>query len=329
MRKRLSLLLFLCICTVFLCVTPVRAHLIGAFQDFLVGLNNKNSTKELEEAIQTTNEQHAVLKEKQKEQKQVYTKEQEKMLEKMTFYDTVAFDTYASFLFENQEMVDVLANQKIMKRILEKDIEKLESFYEKYQQLSDAKESVQGYKELLKEIERNNKQKQWLSDAFGGLEERNPMQFASVLQAIWNQDMKKVDEHLEADAKKVSQNLGELLSDSHTNQINTLDYRTLNKHTTLTYLIQKDHVYITYKKNDAHLILISQLVPYAKQKHTYTLQIEAGFLNGYAVSQKIIDSLNGKFILSYKDIQTKKNEKWMVQQTSNAFVFQPSGTIMD
>lgn len=329
MRKRLSLLLFLCLCTVFLCVTPVRAHLIGAFQDFLVGLNNKNSTKELEEAIQRTNEQHTVLKEKEKEQKQIYTKEQEKMLEKMTFYDTVAFDTYASFLFENQEMVDVLANQKIMKRILDKDIEKLESFYGKYQQLSDAKESVQGYKELLKEIEKNNKQKQWLSDAFGGLEKRNPMQFASVLQAMWNQDMKKVDEHLEADAKKVSQNLGELLSDSHTNQINTLDYRTINKHTTLTYLIQKDHVYITYKKNDAHLILISQLVPYAKQQHAYTLQIEAGFLNGYAVSQKIIDSLNGKFILSYKNIQTKKNEKWMVQQTSNAFVFQPSGTIMD
>lgn len=329
MRKRLSLLLFLCIGSICFFVTPVRAHLVGAFQDFLVGLNQKDSTKELEEAIQKTNEQHGVLQEKEKEQKKIYEKEQEKMLEKMTFYDTVAFDTYASLLFDNQQVVDIFANETIMKRILDKDIEKLESFYQKYQQLNDAKESVQGYKELLKEIEVNNAQKQWLTDAFSNLQERNRAQFAAVLQAMWNQDMKKIDEYLEADSKKVSKNLGELLSDNHTNQINSLDYNTINKQTKMKYLIQNDHVYITYKQNDAHIILISQLVPYKKQKDSYTLQIEAGFLNGYAVSQKIIDSLNPKFILSYEAIKTEKDKKWVIQQSSNRFVFQPSGTIMD
>ena len=329
MRKRLSLLLFLCIGSICFFITPVRAHLVGAFQDFLVGLNQKDSTKELEEAIQKTNEQHSVLQEKEKEQKKIYEKEQEKMLEKMTFYDTVAFDTYASLLFDNQQVVDIFANETIMKRILDKDIEKLESFYQKYQQLNDAKESVQGYKELLKEIEVNNAQKQWLTDVFSNLQERNRAQFAAVLQAMWNQDMKKIDEYLEADSKKVSKNLGELLSDNHTNQINSLDYNTINKHTKMKYLIQNDHVYITYKQNDAHIILISQLVPYKKQKDSYTLQIEAGFLNGYAVSQKIIDSLNPKFILSYDAIKTEKDKKWVIQQSSNRFVFQPSGTIMD
>ncbi|PGK51378.1 hypothetical protein CN918_26670 [Priestia megaterium] len=329
MRKRI--IVGICVISVsfIFCIRPVSAHLVGAFQAFLSGVQDKDSEKELLKTMEKTKGQHEILKKKTKEKQAVFEKEQEKMLKTLTFYDTIAIDSYSSLLFNNENMVDILANEKIMKHKLSIDISQLEKLYTQYSEVNEALASVKGYASLLQAIKENKAKKQYLLDVYGSVTLYNDKQFASVLQAIWNQDMNKIDEYLKRDGNVLSDSLTNWIKENEKERQNYIGYEQINKKTKLTYLIQKDHVYITYKQGSGHVILISQFIQQSKSKPLYTLEIEAGYFNGYPLSLDIVKRLNEQFVFSYEKLQTAKQQRWIVQQVSNGLVFQPISTIMD
>lgn len=326
MRKYFFVLL-LCTGVVVFSITPAEAHLIGAFKDFLIGMDNKDSTKELQETINNTKEQQKELTKNVNQKKEEFKKEQDKMVSKMMFYNSVAFDSYASFIFDNKEMVDAMANQKIMNQIVSNDLQSLDEFYNQYTSLQDALNSVKGYEDLLNEIQKNKEKQNELLNEFPNLTKATKQQFASILQAIWNTEMKKTDEYLVDDSKAISEHLSEWSNGNSGDNIRMLSYKTINRHTHLHYFIQKDHVYITYETKNGHVILVSQLVPYQKEKGNYTLEIEAGFLDGYAISSSIVQELNGKFVIHTQNLHTKDTPNWLVQQDSNALILQPTNVM--
>lgn len=329
MGKRIFL--GICVISVFLlcCSRPVYAHLVGAFQAFLSGVQDKDSEKELMQTMKDTKGQHEILEKKTEEKRAKFEKEQEKMMKTLMFYDTVAIDSYGALLFENGNVVDMLTNEKIMTRTLKKDMTHLETLYTQYSEVNEALASVKGYANLLKAIKENRERKQYLLDVYGSVTLYNNRQFASVLQSIWNQDMNKIDEYLKEDGEIFSLNLAIWLKENEEKRSNYIGYDQLNKKSKLTYLIQKDHLYIVYKHGSGHLILISQLAHETKDQTFYTLEIEAGYLNGYPIGIDIIKRLNGEFKISYKGLQTDAQKEWVIQQVSNGLVIQPVTTIMD
>jgi hypothetical protein len=96
--------------------SPVYAHVVGSFGDFLNGVKNEKTTEKLKSELKNTKEQIEQLTPQVTKMEKEFNKKKLGAAEsKLQFYNTIGLDTYMNFILQSDDIVDVLANQRIIK----------------------------------------------------------------------------------------------------------------------------------------------------------------------------------------------------------------------
>ena len=270
-------------------VTPVKAHLTGAFADFLSIVHDESTIDKLKEEMKNTQDEIAQLEPRVMEMEAVYKDHQSEAVEQLQLYSETGLDTWLSLLMQEQELVDILGNQWLMEKEIRTFLESVNSLYIEYMALKSAQESLEGHQDLLLMIEENiQSRSQFLLDnADVPLD-----QLANYLDIDW---VSEVEEELiailEEDRKQIDDQLSEwVLSGSVGNEY-VLSESWINEKSDVQYFFRSDHVYVVYKKRDLHVILLGQVL---QQTDQYAeLRFEAGFFNGFLLPETLLEELPG------------------------------------
>jgi peptidoglycan hydrolase CwlO-like protein len=312
MRKWIITGILICI----LSASTVYAHVSGAFGDFLAGIKDESTTKQLKQEIEATKQEIERLTpkvhhlEKQFDQKM---KEAEPIIQ---FYNTIGLDTYMNFLLQSETIVDVLANQRIIEKKLNEDLHALNALYLDYMSLKLAKESLEGHAELLRMIEDNLEAREQFFVDHPGLPSEV---LANLVVTNWETNAGDVDELLLADSELLNENMSDFITQKTEGSPYRLEDNLLNEISPLDYYFRSDHVYVHYQKKDADVILIGTVVK--SNNKMASLKFEAGFINGIQISSNLTERISG-FQLDYGLINPQ-SKGFYVEQTNGAIVIQP------
>lgn len=303
---------------VFLLLTPViaYAHITGAFKDFLVGIKDENATQKLEEELAVTKEEIARLAPQVEQLGAEYTEKQEEQMPKLRFYQSIGLDVYMNFILESEDMVDVLANQRLIEMKLEEDINALNRLYLEYMQVKVVKDSMLGHQHVLEIIESNLASRQQFLDKFGHLSEE---QMEQAAEDKWATEAAVLDEVLVQDYDIIKRRIHQVTTQKTAQSPFRLEDQLLNEYTYLQYYIQSDHVYAHYVKNEVDIILIG--VVSRDDPQTASLKFEAGFMNGIRIADSFMNQLFG-FEIDYSKLNSKSKD-FYVEQTNGAIVLIP------
>jgi hypothetical protein len=292
------------------------AHVTGSFGDFLVGIKDKNTTKKLKKEIKETKKEIEQLTPKVEKMEVVYHNKLDATKPMIQFYTTIGLDTYMNFMLQSDNIVDALANQRIIEKKLQKDLKNLNQLYVSYMSTKLAKESLQGHADLLKMIEQNlQARKRFLAER----QDLSPEEMADAMVFIWGAKVANIDEYLQEDSELLNDHMKDFVTQKTSGSPYRLKEKLLNEKSKLTYYFRSDHVYVHYQNDNADVILIGQIFKIGKD--TARLQFEAGFLNGVMISQDLLDNLPG-FEIEYQKLNAQ-SKGFYVEQANGAIVIQP------
>lgn len=321
--------------------TPAGAHIVGAFGDFLAGIQDENTLQRLQQQIEETTREIAVLTPQVEALGKEYEGREKASVAKLLFYKSIWLDTYADMILSSEELIDVLAGQRLIEHKVDQDVASINTLYLKFMQLQVTRDALVGHRQVLSMIRSNLQAREELLDRYGGMK---PDRLAKIAAVIWqNSAAAYVDEYLIADAKVVNRDPGVfftrrtgqsafLLSQDALNGIKDEKLDELPADGTtgqqisgkLEYNIRADHVYVHFVNRDAKqehvdLILIGTVERDAERK--IALQFEAGYMNGIVLPAEYMAQLGG-FKLDYAKLNPGSTG-FDAEQVGGAIVVQP------
>jgi hypothetical protein len=307
-----------CLFSLFI-ASSAYAHVSGAFGDFLVGIKDESTTEKLRNEIKETKLEIELLTPKVNVLEQEYSKKEEVAVTKLKIYNTVGLDTFMDFVLQSEDMIDILANERLIEKNLESYLQQLNQLYLDYMKVKVTKEALEGHEKLLSIIEENLlARKRMLSN-----QNSSHIQIAMQIGEIWQENVgTPLEEQLYADLALVSKNTKAFLTRKTKDSPYRLEGKSLNEKSNLEYHIRSDHVYVHFQAKEADVILIGMMSKESEDKAS--LRFEAGFINGIAISNNILNELKG-FEINYKNIGDTHNSKgFYVEQANGAIVIQPT-----
>lgn len=345
-------IIFAALSLVLIGMTPsAYAHITGAFGNYLAN-PNEDATERLKEEMQKAKEEIERLNPQANQLKIEFENKTELIKNKVVYYNSNGIDMYMNVVLQSKNVVDAMANKRIIEKKLVKDLQELEQLYVEYLPIKLVKDSLQGYDKLLKIIQGNleardkvldevlagqikTKSKtmldrldqlfpvdptQWL----GLNEKKNTDELSRVLDEIWSTNLGYLLE-LSEDSQLINNQISTFITQKSHNAPFRFEENRLNSKAKLTYFFRPDHIYIhlnriLYGANvEADLILIGAIKK--TNDETISLQIEAGFLNGFPLPAKKIESLKG-FELKYSQLNPYSTG-FYVEQTNGTIIIQP------
>ena len=295
---------------ILLWVSPVKAHLTGAFADFLSIVHDESTIDKLKQEMQNTQKSIEELEPRVEQMEETYAVQQSSAVNQLQAYSETGLDAWLSLLMQEQELVDIMGNQWLVEKEIQAFLEDVNRLYLEYMTLKSAKESLEGHHTLLTMIEENiQSRSQFLAENEG----LSLDQLANYLDIDW---VSEVEDQfitiLEDDRKTVKENIEDWAISSSVGQNSALSESWLNEKSELQYFFRSDHVYVVYKQQDLHVILLGQVL---KQNDQYAeLIFEAGFFNGFLLPETLLEELPG-MQLPFEPLQDEVKE-------SNALYFE-------
>lgn len=313
MRKRIIGVMFLA----FLVSSTTYAHVSGSFGDFLQGVKDESTTEKLKDEINQTKEEIERLTPQIERMGTEYNQRAEQAVAKLKFYSSIGLDTYMNFIWQSGDIVDILANERLVEKKIQSDLQDLDQLYLQYMPLKLAKDSLEGHVELLDMI-RGNLQAR---EAFlATRKDLTPEELASIMVIIWVAKTSNLDEILQKDSELINQNIHELVTRKTPESPYRLEEALINRQSELTYYFRSDHIYAQYHNQDANVILIGQM--YKTNGKTASLRFESGFLNGIQLSSDLLEELPG-FQLYYANLNPD-SKGFYVEQMNGAITILPA-----
>jgi hypothetical protein len=300
-----------------LMASSAYAHVSGAFGDFLAGVKDESTTEKLKNEIRETKQKIELLTPKVNEMEQEYSKKEEAAVTKLKIYNTVGLDTFMDFVLEAEDMTDILANERLIEKNLESYLQQLNKLYLDYMKVKVTKEALEGHERLLSIIEENLLARERMLTN----QTSSSLQIAMQIGEIWQENVgTPLAEQLHEDYMLIRENPKALLSRKTKNSSYRLEEKVLNAESKLEYHIRSDHVYVHFSEKVADVILIGLVSK--KSEERASLQFEAGFINGVAISANLLHELKG-FEINYENIGDRNSKGFFVEQTNGAIVIQP------
>ncbi|MCR8631670.1 hypothetical protein [Paenibacillus radicis (ex Xue et al. 2023)] len=290
------------------------AHLTGAFADFLVTIQDTETTSKLTEEMRNTRQEIEALKPKLEAMELEYGKRQQNAVKKLKFYSEFGLDTWMTLMLQSEQLVDMMGSQWLLERNLDRYMQELDALYQEYTQLRLTKGALEGHGRLLAMIEDNlSARTKFLS--------QNPNveidQLANFLDIDWSSEVEvKLIAGLKQDQETIDKELTQWAVASPDGSSYKLDEAWLNGKSGLEYFFRSDHLYVLFKKTDLHVILIGRIT---QGNGEYAgLEFEAGFFNGFLMPDTLMKELQG-FRIPYGKLPGRSGSL-NVQQTAGALL---------
>jgi hypothetical protein len=304
---------------IMLLAVPAGAHYSGVIEDFLVGVSDNTSSDRLRGEIEKTRKEIADLAPQLEQLKQGYELNQKSAVTKLLFYHSIGPDAYLNFIMQSGNIVDIVANQHIVKRQLENDLEQLNDVYLQYRQVKSATETLEGHETLLQAIQTNLQARARFLDVTKNFSVEKT---ADAALNVWNDKaVIYIERNLKADAQYIKENLQQLLARESNISPYRLEEDKLNQFSNLTYLIRSDHVYVQYVYDDGTSTILMGTFS-NQQDGTASLKFESGFVEGIVLSEDLVSQLPGGLEIQLSQIQPKASG-FTVEQTNGAIVLLP------
>ncbi len=269
---------------VFLAVSVVYADLPQNFEDFLLKLDEDAEDQLYAEMERTKAEIEKLLPQIEKLEAE-YKEQEEKAVANLLFYQLIGLDTLFQFVIQSENLVDVLANIRLIEKKLEEDLESLEVFYFNYMLRKVAKESLDRNQSELAMIERNLAARERFLAEHGHLSSEEMLQ---VLHSFWQEEVESpLKQAIDADSKTLNEQLSKRLVQVSSNTYH-LEEASWNKESELSYYFDPAHIYVHYSQGETDVILIGIMHRESGQENR--MLFEGGFVNGmYIPLEWIID----------------------------------------
>jgi len=303
MYKRILSSVALCL----LIVTPVYAHLTGAFVDYLAVVYDDTTIEKLQQGMEETKQQIEELTPNVQQAEEAFEQNQQQAIDQLQFYSEVGLDTWLALMQQGTDIVDLQGNEWIMQYKIENYLDDLNALYLEYNQLLISQQTLEGHVQLLQAIEKNLQARQNYLDQAEGLELEV---IANYLDIDWTSEVEEpIINDLQRDADLVKTNLASWVDSS-----NYLEEEWLNEQSNATYYFRQDHIYIEYVVNAEHVILLGQILQNDKG-NAAQLVLEAGFYNGFYLPEELLVELPS-FTLSYAALSEASGieEPYVLQQ---------------
>lgn len=284
MRRKIALAVALGMAALW-SLAPVQAHVAGTFGDFLLGIR-EGSEEELRIEMQKTAEEIARLAPQTEELQRQYSARHPEAVERLLFYHSIGLDTYMEFLLGADDLIDLLANQRIVEKQLKGYLDELNGLYLQFKQLESMRDALEGHRKLLEIIGKNLQGREEFLRQHAHLQNR-PGLLARAVQYQWAYRTGLLGTLLERDHFHVRERMEDFVTADAEGF--RLEEEQFNKQALVTYYFRPDHVYVHYETEEAQVILVGMFVK--KDDHTAKLQLEAGFVDGMSVGQNILNEL--------------------------------------
>lgn len=272
------------------------AHLTGAFADYLAVVYDDSTIDDLKLELNDTKEEIEELTPKVNALEQQFSQQQTLAIDQLLGYSDVGLDTWYNMLADNEELVDLLGDQWVMKKAINNYMDALNDLYLLYQEVKVQQQTLQGHSELLKVIEKSMQRRTSYLAENEGLEIEN---IANYLDIDWTSEVEEpLLQAMKDDNEFMQTHLIESLAMK--NGIATFNEKTLNKQSKARYFFRADHIYVEFKVNKEHVILIGQILQ-NKKGTAASLQFEAGYYNGFFLPNENLIEIKG-FELKYQQL---------------------------
>jgi len=303
--------------------TGAYAHVAGSFGDFLLGVKDESTIDKLKDELEETKQQIEQLSPKVEQMEVEYKTNAEIGVKKLQFYQSIGLDTYMKFMLEADDLIDILANQRMIEMKVEHDLQDLNQLYLSYMTMKRAKDSLEGHAQVLQMIENHLEAR----DAFFQAEQhRNHVELANLVLHHWNQYAAFLDDLLAQDSSLLNENIADFVTKKTEQSPYRLEERRFNQRSQLTYYFRSDHTYVHYKQKEVDVILIGTFSK--KDPLTAELEFEAGFVNGIFLSNNILAQLS-EFQIDYSRLHEHPAESFYLEQMNGAIVLQPTENAME
>jgi hypothetical protein len=304
---------------IFAAATTASAHYSGFVEDFLVGVSDDSTADRLRAEIAKTKEEIAQLQPKLEESRQIYDGKKDGAIVKLRFYETIGPDVYMNYLLQSEDVVDFIANQRLVEKQLQSDLDQLNDLYLQFRQLKAASETLAGQEDLLAVIQKNLEERARFTAV---TKNYNTEKRAEVALDLWNaKAVIEIERGMAADAAYFKDHMQELITRDTKDSPWRLDEAKINQVSKFKYLIRSDHVYVQYLYKDGTSTLLMGVVS-KNEDGTASLKFDNGFLVGIPISSDLVSQLPEgiKFDLSKVD---PKADGFTVEQTNGALVIHP------
>jgi hypothetical protein len=227
------------------------------------------------------------------------------------------------FILQSESITDVLANRRIVEKQLTGDLSRLNDLYLHYEQVKAAKETLAGHVKLLDIIRRNLQQRETFDAVTKQLSSKDKADLAAQL---WTGKVEgQLTKQLQDDAKLLRENAQQFITRRSENLPYRFEEDRINEKSKLSYLFRSDHVYVYYEHENASVLLLGTVSKV--NDGAASLKFEAGFLNGIALSDELVDFLHG-FEINFAGIDPK-SKGFYVEQANGAIIIQPVEVLAD
>lgn len=278
---------------------PAKAHLTGAFADYLAVVYDESTISDLKMELEDTQSEIEALQPKVDKLAQQFTAKQTVAIDQLLAYSDVGLDTWYTMLLDNRDMTDLLGDQWMMQKAIDHYMDSVNALYLLYNEVKTQQQTLQGHEELLQVIEKSLERRQAYLNENAGLELEN---IANYLDIDWTSEMEKpLIDSMKRDNKHIQEALSSLLDTTHGLKI---DESKLNKFSHAHYFMRADHVYVAFENNNEQVILIGQVL----QNDAGTkaeLQFEAGYYNGFFLPEENLVEIPA-LVFDYVQLQTLK-----------------------
>ncbi len=296
--------------------TVAYAHVVGAFKDFLAGIDDEQATQRLVEELDNTRLSIELLTPRVDRLQETFAVKQDEQLPLLTFYHTIGPDVYMNFIVEAESIVDAMANVRLLEVKLAEDLTKLNRLYLDYMQVKTARDVLGNYERLLEMIKLNLTAREQFLAEYGHLSEE---EIAKAAEDKWAKDANVLDEWLLDDRQKIDRRIRQVTTRARSDAPFRIEEELVNQYTELDYYLQSDHVYVHYAKNNVDIILIGIVTK--DDEKTASLKFEAGFMNGIRISDLYMNQMVG-FTIDYSKLAPQSRD-FHVEQTNGAIVLMP------
>ncbi|QED47035.1 hypothetical protein [Cytobacillus dafuensis] len=302
--------LYITLCCMFISL-PVYAHLTGVFVDML----EENSIEILKEQIDETKKEIEDLEPNVQTLEDDFQMKIKEFEPTFIFYQTQGLEAYFKTMGLSTSLIEFFTFQKLAQDKINEDLEQLEAMYTDFLPLKVRHDSLVSYQSLLEVLGENLARREEILNEVGN----NPSteEVSEKISEIWTQNIGYLLE-LPEDGEVIVENIQSLVKRTTSDSAYRIEEKSVNKLTKLNYYIRSDHVYIHLDRKEAHLILIGRFL---KEDKEISLDIEAGFINGFVIPEELLGILKG-FSIDYSLIN-QDSDDFYFEQTNGALIIQP------
>lgn len=299
--RRMLVCVLVAVCLGSACRLPVvQAHLTGAFSTYLAAVYNEDTTRQLKEELERTRQEIDEMTPRLDGLERRFAANRDEAGARMLEWYNGGLDVWAALLQSGETVTDVLANQWLVSRQLDRELERLQQLYVEYLQVGMTRDALAGHERLLHVIEANLAMRRPYLDSMGDIDLETQ---AYYLDIDWTAEVEKeLIAALEADRDLAAAQWTDWLSVSETDGRTQLTESWLNERSTLEYHFRSDHIYAVFANDFANVILVAQMTRNERQEAQFV--IEGAFFNGFMVPESALQELADKTLrLSYDKLR--------------------------